>query len=244
MNNHETRRYDSFTRVRAFGLNHSEDFLPASKAGGHFSNVARIIKELEAARLVQHANGLHSTEPLAERLRLMLQDLTRTARAIAQDEPGFADPFRPPENAGLSALLTAVDAILLKLLETADDTKAIKAAKAALIARFVQHEMPADFVTRIAADRAAINSARAAQESGENETVQSTAAVGRLVRDGTKEVIYLDAIVRNKYARNPDKLRAWMSASHVERPRRLSKKPSQASVSALIAGPLEQEVIS
>lgn len=35
----------------------------------------------------------------------------------------------------------------------------------------------------------------------------------------------LDAIMHNKYERVPDKLRAWQSASHVERaPKRNNKK--------------------
>jgi hypothetical protein len=39
------------------------------------------------------------------------------------------------------------------------------------------------------------------------------------------EVTQLDAIKRNKYARNPDKLTAWDSASHIERaPQRAKKK--------------------
>ena len=40
-----------------------------------------------------------------------------------------------------------------------------------------------------------------------------------------KEVNYLDAIVRNKYTRNADKLRAWDSASHIERAPQREKKP-------------------
>ena len=40
-----------------------------------------------------------------------------------------------------------------------------------------------------------------------------------------KEVTYLDAIMHNKYARNPDKLRAWQSASHVERAPQREKIP-------------------
>ena len=32
--------------------------------------------------------------------------------------------------------------------------------------------------------------------------------VGRLIRAGMKEVHYLDAIMHNKYSRDPDKLRA------------------------------------
>ena len=53
----------------------------------------------------------------------------------------------------------------------------------------------------------------------------STAAVGRLIRDGMKEVNYLNAIIHNKYSRNAEKLRAWQSASHIERaPQRERKK--------------------
>jgi hypothetical protein len=47
--------------------------------------------------------------------------------------------------------------------------------------------------------------------------VGSTALIAKLVRDGMKEVNYLDAIVRNKYKGNADKLRAWESASRIER---------------------------
>jgi len=47
--------------------------------------------------------------------------------------------------------------------------------------------------------------------------VENTAAINRLVTDGMKECNYLDAIFHNVYSHNPDKLRAWMSASHLER---------------------------
>ena len=59
----------------------------------------------------------------------------------------------------------------------------------------------------------------------------STAAIGRLMRAGMKEVKYLDAIVRNTYAQHPDYVRAWESASAVERPPR-RKKPAASSPTA------------
>ena len=43
------------------------------------------------------------------------------------------------------------------------------------------------------------------------------------------EVTQLDAIMHNKYARNPDKLRAWESASHIERAPKREKKNSSAN---------------
>ena len=55
-----------------------------------------------------------------------------------------------------------------------------------------------------------------------------TAAVGRLIRSGMAEVTQLDAIINNKYARTPDKLRAWQSASHIERAPQREKKVAPA----------------
>lgn len=58
----------------------------------------------------------------------------------------------------------------------------------------------------------------------DHEGVASTAAVGRLIREGMAEVTQLDAIIRNKYARDTDKLRAWDSASHIARAPQREKK--------------------
>ena len=42
------------------------------------------------------------------------------------------------------------------------------------------------------------------------------------------ETAALNAIMHNKYARNPEKLRAWQSASHIERaPQREKKAPAK-----------------
>ena len=74
-------------------------------------------------------------------------------------------------------------------------------------------------------DLAAIRDADDDMESDDQGGVASTAAVGRLIRAGMAEVTQLDAIMHNKYARTPDKLRAWDSASHIERaPKREKKK--------------------
>ena len=89
-------------------------------------------------------------------------------------------------------------------------------------ARFIAHELPADFVQHLT------DNAQDAEESDDSGGVESTAAVGRLIRDGMKEVNYLDAIMHNKYARNPEKLRAWQSASHIERAPQREKKVAPA----------------
>ena len=71
-----------------------------------------------------------------------------------------------------------------------------------------------------------------AEVGGEDQTgVASTAAIDRLMRAGMKEVKYLDAIVRNTYLQHTDHLRAWESASTLERPPR-RKKPAASSPTA------------
>jgi hypothetical protein len=75
----------------------------------------------------------------------------------------------------------------------------------------------ADFAQNLAADRAAITDVEETENNADNEGVQNTAAIGRLVSEGMKECNYLDAIFHNVYARNAEKLRAWLSASHLER---------------------------
>ncbi len=56
--------------------------------------------------------------------------------------------------------------------------------------------------------------------------VENTELIGQLLGQAANEVIELDAIVNNKYMRQPEKLRAWQSASRVERaPQREKKTP-------------------
>ncbi len=197
MNNRETARYDMFLRVGAFGKDNAADFAPGSEAAKHFAALVRIVSDLDNARAGQQAGGTTAKSVLLDALRLDLQNIARTARAIAQDAPGFADKFPPPASNGQDALVAAANAYLGEL------------KKNGTAARFIAHELPADFVQHLTEDLAAIAVARDQTESTRAGAVASTASVGQLIADSMKEVTYLDAIVNNKYARVPDKLRAW-----------------------------------
>jgi hypothetical protein len=206
-----------FGREKTFGQTNAADFAAGSEALKHFGNLNTIITGLDKAKAAQQGGGVTAKSVLLDGLRLDVQNVTRTARAMDQDDPGLADQFPPPASASDHDLLTCADNILSRLAPDPADDAATKAAKTALVAKFVAHELPADFVTHLQADRDAIDSAEDDVEGDDEEGVASTSAVGRLIRDGMKETHYLDAIMHNKYAFNPDKLRAWMSASHIER---------------------------
>ena len=156
-----------------------------------------------------------------------LQNIARTARRIEQKENGFAAPYRIPDSTSESAVTTHTDALLLRLEEQPADSAAVKTAKTALRARFIEYELPNDFVAHLRADRKAIADANRLNQGKTQGGVENTELIGQLLdimNDGIGE---LDAIMHNKYTRQPEKLRAWRSASHVERaPQREKKTPT------------------
>ncbi len=214
MNDRETRRYDMFGRVVTFGKDNAPDFPAATEGAKRFANLAQVIAGLDDAKANQKPGGTTAKSVLLDALRLDIQNIARTARAIAQDEPGFGDRFRLPGNPSDAALLTTADAFLVELKNTG------------VAAKFIAHGLDDNFVLHLADDRETIDGAQDDLESDRGGGVESTAAVGRLIRDGMKEVTYLDAITHNKYSRDPDKLRAWQSASHIERAPQREKKPT------------------
>ncbi len=159
-----------------------------------------------------------------------MQNIARTARRIGQQENGFAVPYRIPDNTSESSITTHADSVL-HLLEDNDDpvadggdTPAQKAAKAALRARFVEYEMKDNFAATLRADRDAISETNRNNQGKTQDGVENTELVGQLLGQINFEVAELDAIMHNKYAEHPEKLRAWQSASHVERRPRKKKE--------------------
>ena len=53
---------------------------------------------------------------------------------------------------------------------------------------------------------------------------ENTEAIGQILALAATDVQVLDAIMHNRYARQPAKLKAWLSASRVERAPQREKK--------------------
>ena len=225
MNDRDTRRYERATRVQTFGVENAADFAAGSKAKTHFASLDGLLVQTDAAKAGQAPNRV-SKSTLMDALGLDLQNLARTARQIEQKENGFAAPYRLPDNTSESAVTTHTDALLLRLEDQPADAPALKTAKAALRARFIEYELPADFVTHLRADRKAIADANRLNQAETGSGVENTELIGQLLDKINGEIGELDAIRHNKYTRAPEKLRAWQSASHVERaPQREKKAP-------------------
>jgi hypothetical protein len=130
-------------------------------------------------------------------------------------------------------VLATANAYLVQLaVQPADDANT-KAAKAARVAQFTAHALPATFVADLQAQVTAIGTVKDTHEAGREKGVASTSAIAKLVRDGKKQVKYLDAIAQNLYKGVAAQLRAWASASHVERdPNHPGATPMPAPVPA------------
>ena len=119
------------------------------------------------------------------------------------------------------------------LLEEAQtDTAAEKTAKTALRARFTAFEISVDFVASLRHDRDAIDTANGHNQTQVQDGVENTALIGKLLGEINVEVDFLDTIMGNKYELQPEKLRAWESASRVERAPVRAKKDKPASTHA------------
>ncbi|HUJ10188.1 MAG TPA: hypothetical protein VL171_09190 [Verrucomicrobiae bacterium] len=216
MNDQSAVRLDMFVRVDSFGRAHAADS-SSTDAPQHLDNLGRIIAELGKAKAGQAHGSTEAKEVLLDALRLDVQNVSRTAAALAQDNPGFEKLFRAPTHSNPAAILTAADTIIANLVDTADDDANAKGVKAKRRARFIANGLPENFADLLVQDRNAIDIAQAEEHKADSEGVRNTALIGRLIGEGMKEIHYLDAIYHNIYTRNPEKMRAWLSASHVER---------------------------
>jgi hypothetical protein len=229
MNDRDQRRYDRATRVQTFGIQNANDYVAGGKARTHYANIDSLMIQLDAAKAGQKPSHTSKTT-LFDSLHLDLLNISGTGLRIGRTENGFGSPYRLPDNTSDGSLLTHADSVLLRLEDQPADSVAVKTAKAALRARFIEYELPVDFVAHLRADRKAIADADRANQDEDLDGVENTALINVLLGKINDEIGELDTLNQNKYARQPEKLRAWESASHVERaPQREKKaeKPTQ-----------------
>jgi hypothetical protein len=216
MNDRDKRRYDRLTRIQTFGRTHGAGFASGSQTLGYFAQLDALLIKIDGAKVGQLPTRV-SKSTLLDALLLDLQAIARTARAIALKEPDFDTPYTVPANTAETPLLTHADAVLALLDEADDDPPATKTAKAALRAKFIAYELPADFVAHLRADRDGIDTATEHNQAETQDGVASTAQLGDLLRQAGEVATHVDTAMQNKYARQPDALAAWTSASRLER---------------------------
>ncbi len=245
MNDRDIRRYERATRVVTFGISNDADFTADSVARVHFGNITAKLAQLDLAKTGQTPSRV-SKETLLDALMLDFDRLADTARSIEKKsvETGFAAPYAVPSRAEI-AITTQADKLCGLLEDQDDDSAAEKTAKAALRARFLAFEIDANIFQRLRDDRDAIDDANNHNRNEVSDGIENTALIGRLLGEINDEVGFLNTIMRNKYERQPEKLRAWESASRVERAPVRAKKdnPPVITVPTPTPSPAPQPVL-
>jgi len=205
MNPREVKRCEMFDRVVAFGQANATDFLDSSKAAELFARMKEVVARIAVASNSPEVDQSTSVAVLLDALRIDLNNIVRTASEIGIDAPGFAERFLLPANLKPSALTTAASQVLVEL------------GGEGVSARFVGYELPETFVSDLADDLDELESIRDLSDNAEIGRSDQAVSLGSAIQSGLLIVGKLNAIMHNKYTRQPEKLLAWRKASYTER---------------------------
>jgi len=219
MDDKERSCNEMFQRVEDFGTTRKADFPAGSLGLELFALVSAAIADFDKHSSAQSSGASDSRRGTATKdaartaLREDLEEISRTARAMAFEIEGLDVKFRLPRYLNDQKLLETARAF-------ATDAVAFKEA-------FIRYEMAADFLEDLAADVADFEAASQSQNLGTENQVTAGVAVDTAREQGMNAVRRLDAVVRNKYRNDPETLAAWERARHIERAKR-SKKSTPA----------------
>ena len=216
MENKIIRECVSFDHSLVFANANSADIPATSKGALYAGNLTGIYAQLVNARAAQKPVTVAAQNALILAMETKLDNMATIAIAYAADVPGFNDLFPRPAHYTPGDVVRTANIYLAALVPAETDDAATVAAKAARVQVFVDHAMPATLVADLQAQLKAIGAVSGTHEQSREKGVLSTEEINVLMREGRKQRNYLSAIFQTVYANNPQKLAAWMSASHVE----------------------------
>ena len=216
MNDQNHAVYRTLKRVSQFGSQHAASFPATSQAVIGFARVDSLLAEIVPTDQLPGVPASPATEAKAARFDELwadLKDISRTARSIAMTDPGFATDFRLGDESQRE-IVAAATRILAHLQNPST------------VARFIAYDLPADFVTELAADLQAVSAFGSEQTDDYLTAVGDTARTRALLKEGRDLIKTLSTSVINRFRRDPEILAQWQTASHLERSARPVATPS------------------
>jgi hypothetical protein len=221
MKDAETRRLETFIRVRQFGATHGAAFPADSRGKEVLDEIDSAIADMEEHSTAQDSHKLGAKQGTSllsaarESLREDLSALHQTAHAAARTSPGIAEKFQMPGRLRDQELLA-------RARNFAQEAEASKQ-------EFSRRGMRPDFLAHLSADIAAFEQLIDGRAKEEGARVAATAAIDGAIEHGMEAVRELDAIVGNVFRDDPAALAEWTSASHVERAARAATHDAPAA---------------
>lgn len=207
MTDHEYSIYDALKSTQEFGSKYAAQFPDTSKAKAAFARLPALLAEIGPDDTKPGATASPATakkQSQIDEVRIDLLAIAKTARSIAEDEPGFSTAYKMGDDTQRATIQTAND--FLKEL-----------AKPGIAAKFIAYDLPANFVTDLQTDLAAISGSGEEQDEDKREASGGTEKIRGLIKEGKALLTTLDTSVTNKFRDQPAILAEWQTASHVRR---------------------------
>lgn len=216
MKDTERNIYQMGKNVRDFAAAHASSFTTGSRASTLIASLTAEVARLDALSASQasgQTSARQGTTTKGEARRALLEDLeaiSDTARAMSYETAGLEDKFRFPRGRANDQQLIAFARSFLA------DAEPFKA-------EFVANELPAGFLSDLAADIDAFEQASTSQQRGRQTHVAATDGIEEATENIVSLVRQLNGPVLNKFRHDAVKLGAWTSAAHVMRPPRVGE---------------------
>jgi len=210
MNDTDGLTHQMLVRAREAFAQDVNDFSAGGAARQLFSDLQAAVIEVEqkaAAFGSGRSEAKHGTTTINEAREALLADLIaiREAAKVMGVEDKFPYPPRNNDEQLLQmAGVYATHALPLK-------------------AELIAHELPADFLEDLAADKNEFRAASAERMNAVGDHIAARQELSDALGRGVEKVRHLTSFVKIKYANNPGKLAEWMAASHIERPPKRKK---------------------
>ncbi|MDX6272670.1 MAG: hypothetical protein QOD28_3893 [Acidobacteriota bacterium] len=221
MNDIHRRRFERLARAANFGESVSASFPETSKGSLALARLAAAAAEAEthattrATKQRAQQQGTASRKDARRAVQTQIAAISDTADAIGLDDPDVKASFRRPRtNVNDQTILSTA--------------RSFAAAALPLKARFIEYDLPADFLERLNESITELESAIDEQTTGANARLAAGVALEETLKRGEQELEKLDAAVRNKFRDNAAKLAAWESARHLERAPRSKKTAGES----------------
>ena len=207
MNDKDNAVIEALGRINRFATAHLAAFPVGSIATADFARSAAIAGELIPSDSTPGTSASAATGARNHLFDEVWEDLlaiAETARSIARKEPGFAADFRLGDDTHREIIATAT-AVLAKLQVPAT------------AAKFIAYSMPADFVTDLQNDLAAIDDKKSEQTDDRIEDIGDNARNRTLVKEARDLIKNLSTSVKNRFRRDSAILAEWATASRIHR---------------------------
>jgi hypothetical protein len=218
MNDKQRRRVERLVRSRDVAA--SQGIFQSTSAGGKAiaGLTARLaeIDNLEAQRstsLRASQQGTSNRSAARKALREWLATISDTAATIALDFPEFKDRFlRPRTNINDQNLLGTARSFITEATP--------------LKARFIEYDLPADFLETFTAVVENFEQAINQQNLGKGGHRANSVAIDAALDFAEQDLERLNTVMRNKFGDNPATLAAWESARRLQRAPQKQKPPT------------------